>query len=299
MRRSLISICVLFSGLLLTCGANAQIRDDRLLNDIADGGTDELLLALARGIPADEEVFVPGSDLAVSLLAHSVYAANDDAAMELLAAGARLESLDGQFNNFPIIEVLAQQGMLRTLGAYLDLNPGALVGVGPGLLHTAVLYGQPGAARRLLERMSTVVSDDELRGSMEEAIVVAARMNDAVATELLLEWGADPSGSPSGSPLIAAVLFCAPDTAGQILARVTGPLPTHEGEPVAFYARRCFEMDAHVEAREGDEDADSSYSRIVELLYEADSSICPVLTGVRGDEALRVSRVLADLDLCQ
>jgi hypothetical protein len=273
---------------MLANEALAQVRNDRLYNDIVSGGASELRLSLVAGTPADAEIFAPDTDLAIGLLELAVAAKNDDAVAELLQVGARFDSLEGRFGNSSILEVLAQQGLVLALAAYIDEDSSTLVEAGADALLAAVAYGQLPAAELLLDRMNAIVGQRQVQ--TDEALIWAARRNDAAATQMLLARGAD---APSSLALVAAVANCSPDSARELLSYRADPLPYYEGEHVASYAWRCFLVVSD------EEDAVGRFSEIVQLLYEADSSICPVLVNVRGEESARVTSVLENLDLCQ
>lgn len=130
----------------------------------------------------------------------------------------------------------------------------------------------------------------QVQPHLDEPLILAARKNDAAATQMLLAGGADARSSP---PLVAAVANCSPDSARELLGYRAGPLPYYDGEHLASYAPRCFRVVSD------EEDAVSRFSQIVQLLYEADSSVCPALVNVQGEESARVSSVFENLDLCQ
>ena len=286
-----LSWAYLSTGLLFGGGALGQVANDRLTNDILGGGVNELQLSLAAGTRADSDVLLPGTDKAISLLELAVIAKNDRAAGLLLDVGAKIDSLEGRFGSASILEVFAQQGMLRALSAYIDQDTSVLYQSGTDSLIAAIASGQTPAAELLLDRMSNVVPRDQLQASLDEALIFAARRNDSESTKLLLARGADTS---SGLPLIAAVANCSPDSVRDLLPSYEGaPLPSYENEQVAKYASRCFRT-------ESDEDeAIANFSQIAQLLYEADDSVCPLFLSAQGEELVKVSLALANLGLCQ
>jgi hypothetical protein len=123
-------------------------------------------------------------------------------------------------------------------------------------------------------------------------LIFVARQNDVVATQMLLELGADPS---SGLPLLAAVGKCSPDTVAILIAYSADALPYYEGEHVASYAQQCLSEGF----TDSDEETVDNYSQTVQLLYESDSTICPVLVDVQRAKTSRVDSILENLGICQ
>ena len=279
--------------------AFAQVRNDRLYSDIVSGGVNELSLSLAAGIDPNTELLVPvlgSEELAVSLLEIAMGFQNDDAAAQLLQVGARVDSLlAGRYMYDSPLVLFAQRGMLRTLIAYIDRDDSVLVENGGDAFLEAVASEDMPVAQFVLSRTLAIVGPSEIQAQLDEALVIVARKNDVAATQMLLERGADPS---SGEPLIVAVAYCSPDTVEVLLGYSAGALPYYEGEHVASYAQRCFTEESD-ESEESEEDGVDRYSQIVQLLYEADPTICQVLVDVQGDESSRVDSVLENLGICR
>lgn len=285
-------------GLALGTGVFAQVRDDRLYNDMISGGVNELRLSLAAGIDPNAELLVPVAgrgDVAFSLIGIAMSSQNDDAAALLLQVGARVDPLEGWSVTASPLALFAAQGMLRTLTTYIDRDNSVLVESGGDAFLEAVASDQMPAALIVLNRTLAILGPNEIQAQLDEALVIAARNNDVAATRMFLERGADPT---SGVPLIAAVAWCSPDTVAELVGHSIDELPVYEGKHLVSYARQCFTK-AIDESEESEEDGVDKYSQIVQLLYGADPTICPVLVGVRGDESSRVDSVLENLGICQ
>lgn len=284
-------------GLALGTAAFGQVRNDRLLDDIVSGGVNELSLSLAAGLDPNTELLVPVPDdrreVAVSLMALSVSYRNDDAAAQLLQLGAELDPLVATFSSVssPLM-LFAEAGLLRTLITYIDRDDSVLVEDGGTAFVAAVGAGHWPVARLLLDRTIALVGQDQLQAPLEEALIWVARQNDVAATQTLLELGADPS---SGLPLIAAVVGCSPDTVEQLLDYSADALPYYEDEHAASYAQRCLSEPF----MESGAEAVATFSQIVQLLYESDSTICPILVDVQPAKSSKVDSVLENLGICQ
>jgi hypothetical protein len=279
--------------------ALAQLRNDRLFNDIVSGGVNELSLSLAAGIDPNTEllVSVPGSgELAVSLIEIAMSFQNDDAAAQLLQVGARVDPLvRGRSVHYSPLGLFARQGMLLTLTTYIDRDNSVLIENGGDAFLEAVAFDQMPAAQLVLNRTLAIVGPNEIQAQLDEALVIVAGKNNLATTQMLLERGADPG---SGAPLIVAVAKCSPDTVAVLLGYSADALPYYDGEHLASYAQQCFTR-AIDENEESEENAVDKYSQIVQLLYEADPTICPVLVDVKDEEISSVISVLQNLDLCQ
>jgi ankyrin repeat protein len=274
--------------------AFGQVHNDRLYNDIASGEINELNLSLSVGIDPNTELLVPGrEDLALSLMELSLAFQNDDAAALLLQVGAGFDYMaEGRYVYDSPLMVLAEAGMSRTLTAYIDRDNSVLIEHGGTALILAVAAGHWPIAQLLLDRTIALVGQDQIQAPLEEALIFVARKNDVAATQMLLELGADPS---SGLPLLAAVGRCSPDTVAVLIAYSADALPYYEGKHVASYAQQCLSEGF----AESDEEAVDDYSQTVQLLYESDSTICPVLIDVQRAKTSRVDSVLKNLGICQ
>lgn len=289
----------LFVWLALGTVAFGQVRNDRLYHDIVSGGVNELSLSLAAGIDPNTEILVrvPGKgEVAVSLLEIAMGSQNDDAAAQLLQVGARVDPLvGGLYEHDSPLALFAQQGMLRTLTTYIDLDNSVLIENGGDAFLRAVASDQMPAAQVVLNRTLAIVGPNEIQAQLDEALVIVAGGNNVAATQMFLDRGADPS---SGLPLVAAVAKCSPDTVAELVSYSADELPFYEGKHVASYAQRCFTAESD-ESEESEADGVDKYSRIVRLLYEADSTICPVLVDIQGDESSRADSVLENLAICR
>jgi hypothetical protein len=196
------------------------------------------------------------------------------------------------------LALFAAQGMLRTLTTYIDRDDSVLVENGGDAFLEAVASDQMPAARIVLNRTLAILGPNEIQAQLDEALVIAARNNDVAATRMFIERGADPG---SGEPLIVAVAYCLPDTVEALLGYSADELPYYDGEHVASYAQRCFteESDESDQSEESEKDVVEKYSQIVQLLYEADPTICPVLVNGSGDESSTVDSVLENLGICR
>jgi hypothetical protein len=190
------------------------------------------------------------------------------------------------------LALFAQQGMLRTLTTYIDRDNTVLIENGGDAFLSAVGSDQMPTAQFVLARTIALVGQDHVQVPLDEALIFVARKNDVAATQMLLDLGADPS---SGLPLLAAVGRCSPDTVATLIGYSADALPYYEGEHVASYAQQCLSE----EFIESDKETIEDFSQIVRLLYESDSTICPILVDVQLAKSSKVDSVLENLGICQ
>ena len=277
----------------LSIVAVGQIRNDSLYESIVDGRTDELLLAFDSGIGPNASLFVPNSDIAVYLLEIALGAENDAAALELLSAGASVPSVESRLGDYSLLQYMARHGMTRSILYWIDRNPTAYYEDGGASFLSAIFFGHTWTAEALLSRLKMSLPPDELQRILDEALVRAVgKKVEPTFIERLLAEGANPGSSPV---LIAAVANCSPNAVDTFLRLGSNPNEVHEQTHVATYALRCFSL-------LGEEDARSSFARIIRSLFSAGSNVCAALAhvpkNVEEAEASIIDEAIDSLMIC-
>lgn len=279
----LVGLCV---AVAVTANLGAQIRNDQLYRSITEGQTDQLILSLDSGASPDELLLLPDSDRVISLFELSIRAENDDAAVVLLERGVE-PRLEGQLGDRPLLDIVAQQGLVRTLRVLMARNPAEARAAWAEALLTALHYGRGDAARVLLETMSSEVPSDEVQSALNSGFLLAIGAQiDGGTLQELLDAGADPETTFA---LVAATARCSVATVELMLAAGVDPNTTYEGRHVAEVALACFDSDEEADNRQA--------LTLVKLLYDAGSDVCTYA----ADQAVTTRSVrlaLQDADIC-
>lgn len=243
----------------------AQVRNDELYASVLEGTAAKLISSFDTGMSPNEAIYVPGSSQTISLLELSVRAANDDATSELLRRGAE-PKLEGTLSGRPLIDVLSQQGLTKSLRLLILREPSMLLASDTSPLLLAIGYNRSETARALVEWMLSYLPTDRLQAALNEALVIAGTADaDPDLVQDLLDAGADARGTDA---LIAAAAGCSASNVGLVLAEGADPNRRYESKHVAEYALDCFgEGNVAQDVRE--------FLALVRLLHDAGSDICP------------------------